>query len=746
MQALSVLILIVAIYSTTASALAQAVVQHVTMQDYRSAIPRSVVLIDSTTYVAFDGGNVYRFDKELNPLGQVLELDDHYISEVFVADTALFANSIAGDLLVFQNSSPRWEFIGRYDCPIFVDNSDSMFALVGNVLHSIVYTQGRWTTVPRASIDFKGKRATAIALRRDTLLFSCVDDSLIYISTFDQSFFRTINAQSIVNRFWPLSDGSFAVQTALHVDRITGVGSLTDCPLISLATSDGPIGLSGVQTSRHNQLKGVVGVFDVFGSDAREGVYEIAGSTTIRRVASFDSLQTSYSVATIDDTSIILCSSTKLAVIAGEAEVVKRGWFGDTIIRVNSGIYLANNTPATTGGVVIAGKYSPALLPIANSGESLKLFGADSLPDYMASGHWSFDSGREVAFSERACYVKTPQSDWETRLSSKSAIDWYDLDYHSDSIFISRAQSRFIAVSTNKGESWDSVFINGFVTDMKRTKIAGHMLYCLSQGTLWAIELDKLHDTINPAGVSFPVSWTMMLTQATTTSISCLFGRSTIDTAINPSLFTHFSQYTWTPLTGSVDSSIVRLKKPVSSWLLHCNTRNDKTYLWSGKESRLIAIVGDDVILDSILVSAGHKTLHKLTVSASVVDSYGRWWLIDQARNVAVVLDPTPKHSTSVDEYFSYVYVGRIAPNPASTMLNVTLGRFAGAVESGLRLYIADIQGNVVKDFSHLIARFPGPVSTQDVSLDINSLSSGQYFVVVDSPQGKNIGKFVIAR
>jgi len=119
------------------------------------------------------------------------------------------------------------------------------------------------------------------------------------------------------------------------------------------------------------------------------------------------------------------------------------------------------------------------------------------------------------------------------------------------------------------------------------------------------------------------------------------------------------------------------------------------------------------------------------------------WWLINEARNVAVAVDPSLCVNVSVEDY-PKVYVYDVTPNPASTYARVTLGRFAAATEEGIQLFIADIRGNKVRDYSHLVAPFSSTYSRQNMILDIHELPVGLYFVVVKNLQGVHARKLVI--
>jgi hypothetical protein len=107
-------------------------------------------------------------------------------------------------------------------------------------------------------------------------------------------------------------------------------------------------------------------------------------------------------------------------------------------------------------------------------------------------------------------------------------------------------------------------------------------------------------------------------------------------------------------------------------------------------------------------------------------------------------LDPSRSIVSSVHEYYEHLYVSSVRPNPATDDVDVTIGRFPAADDESMKLYLVDIQGRKVRDYTQLLTRFPAPNSTQDVRINVDDLPMGMYLVVIENSQGKSTRKLMV--
>ena len=61
-----------------------------------------------------------------------------------------------------------------------------------------------------------------------------------------------------------------------------------------------------------------------------------------------------------------------------------------------------------------------------------------------------------------------------------------------------------------------------------------------------------------------------------------------------------------------------------------------------------------------------------------------------------------------------------------------------------MRLLLYDATGNIVRDYTPQLKSFSGPVSRQDISINIAGLPAGLYFVVIANEQGMHAQKLVV--
>lgn len=729
--------------STNAST--QTLSNWVNLVDYRLATPRTSTQYQDSVYIGYDGGRLYRFDKEFNEHSLVSDLSREYIVEVFKSHALLLAQALDGDLYYRNPQTSAWMRVAELDCPVFVGLDDKLYGIRQGNVFSFTFESGIWRQHQVGALEDGEKRVKTFALRADTVLVAFEGDTLLQVRTLAGSYLREIGLEARPTRLRVVEDGSFVVELDYRSQRLIGPGSLMSTPLEFVRRGNYALSLVDAQPVTMAGRRGVVGVHDVIGNNASDGVYVMFGRDSIERVKFSDTLDIAYSLYGYGDSSWILASNGRVARNSDAQGLTERYWFGDSIVKMSGGIAFPDGkTPAATGGLVYGNQQKPAILPRAESGEPILVFGVDTLSDYLASSYRRYESGREIAFSSKACYVRDVHSDWRVAFTSKAGIDWHEIDYLTDSIIVCRSDSWQIVVSTDQGTTWDSVVVKGFVFNMRRPRLAGRILYLLSTGTMWALDLNDLRDTVVPPSISIQPGAIQELAEASSTSISCLAGRSYSDPIFNPAVYTHFVYYVWDVSSGRVDTMALELETPITSSWLHFYIRSDTTFVWSALEKRLISMTRRGILSDTVLGFDNDVLFSFLSTNEACIDAQNRWWLFDNARNIAAVFDPTGNAPTTVQEYYTPLFVESLAPNPAAGTLSITVGRYTASAETGVRLYLTDMRGDIVCDYTGLVHGFGSSVYEQVVVVNVSDVPTGTYFVVIQSSQGIDVKKVAV--
>jgi hypothetical protein len=261
-------------------------------------------------------------------------------------------------------------------------------------------------------------------------------------------------------------------------------------------------------------------------------------------------------------------------------------------------------------------------------------------------------------------------------------------------------------------------------------------LFASSYDRVFAIDLNAIADSIAPPVASFQASIFRRLMRSSDGTVHVVTGRSRTETEWNPTSLTHFQIYRWDPASGRIDSNEVELSKPITAWSLQTAERMDTLFMWSSTEARLVAITNDRVAYDTTISSLGHRAFRLYDGHRSYTDLNGTWWLINEARNYAVALDPSRSGVVSVRDADQPVDI-TIAPNPASSQIRIRLATANAPTVPIARIRLLDLFGNTVKDVRSSAGA--------DAILDVADLPAGVYVLVVGDGVPSFTDKVIVA-
>lgn len=193
-----------------------------------------------------------------------------------------------------------------------------------------------------------------------------------------------------------------------------------------------------------------------------------------------------------------------------------------------------------------------------------------------------------------------------------------------------------------------------------------------------------------------------------------------------------------------VDSVRHELVEPMRSEGLNFFVRKDTAFIWSSLQRRLLAVTYEGIVYDTTFAQKTFGVLRNEYLSTVATDNQGNPWLFTSGQVTGFKLDPSRPIVSSVHEYYEYLYVSSVRPNPATDDVDVTIGRFPAADDENMKLYLVDMQGRKVRDYTQLLTQFSSPTSTQDVRINVDDLPMGIYLVVIENNQGKSTRKLMV--
>ncbi|MCB0395873.1 MAG: T9SS type A sorting domain-containing protein [Flavobacteriales bacterium] len=145
--------------------------------------------------------------------------------------------------------------------------------------------------------------------------------------------------------------------------------------------------------------------------------------------------------------------------------------------------------------------------------------------------------------------------------------------------------------------------------------------------------------------------------------------------------------------------------------------------------------------LDDAFIQLGGKLAMHFTLTSSY-NRYGCWGLTDDVkvphRNFKYQCIKDLLNPTSVDETISPDFHMAIFPNPASGVVNI---RLSVPEMASVNLVLNDLAGHIVRRLTAVQTS-----AGQQVSMDVNDLPEGMYFITCQSENQMVVGKMVIQR
>ncbi len=729
---------------STICANAQLVDGPYSLLDYRFLAPASQSLHRGQLYVSYhDRGGLMVFDTALKTPSHIDALSKELVAHLFRVGDVQMVASTGGGIRYLDESNAQWQLLGEFDCLPFVDGN-KMYVLSDGNVSLFQYSGVSWVDTAVGRIDAGVSKVSSFVIVGDTIVYAVWNSKDITIATLDGSVLHSVESHSPVDGLLLLGDGSIAISANYRTSQILRTASLAFGSIDYLYYRSSLLSLTNATAFQSNGKRGIVGTFHVLGADPRKGVYVVVTPDSIEKRSDLDSVVDDVILATLQDDRWVLSTYRHIAVVDGQGAITRARWYQDTALGISSGVsFSANGMPFLCGDVKYNGRMQPLMYPTTDS-EQIMVLPIAHEKALQLIRYVHLNGGPEVAFCSQGIFTKDRSDLWTTAYITISNFRSHDIDVVNDSIIVCRSIARRLLISTDKGLTWQSSIIKDYLTQMTPVISSGKTMFAHAGGIIWAIDLDNLADSITPSIADISQGFHQRLFTCTPDEVTSITARSDSDPKYNPDLYTHLVCHRWNYVDGRIDSVTHILAIPLTSGGLRVFVRKDTAYLWDFLQRRLLAVTYAGIVYDTTLPASAFGPYGDQPLPYVVADNQGNPWLFANGQVTGFRLNPSTAPVTSVQDYYDYLYVSSIKPNPASDNVRVTLGRFPAAIDDGMRLYLVDLYGNIVRNYTQLLLPFPGPSSTQDVQINVDELPRGMYLIVVENRQGKSVGKVVV--
>jgi len=671
-------------------------------------------------------------------------LSDLFVGRLFTMQDMVFAVAGGGELLWKEEGQSRWRLIGRYDCQPFTDGAAIYVVESGNIAQ-LTYDGSDWIPTSVGRINAGTRVLTSFVIVNDLVVYTTAGSTMFTVARLDGTVVRAVETPSIVTNLYVLVDRSILFSSGLRVSQYLRVDSLEAGNTGYLQYKGSLLSLAYVTPRQSSVPSGVSGTFTIKGSDPREGVYTVVTPDSIVKETRLSGLVPDVGMAANVDHQWILSGSGQVAVVDSSNDVRRISLHSFEGLAFSVGVsFTEQGDPVRVGSIQMNGATQLAVFP-ADPDAAVQTIPVDAGVPRQLTRLVSLKNGRGIAVCDRGIYVTQGDGVWRMTYPPSMSIESRDIDLVDDEAIVCRSKGRILLFSRDQGASWDSVALTSELITVGPVVGSEHMLYAMSNGRIWAVNMDASSTTPDWADVNISLGAHQSLFASTTVDVSVVTGRSAVDPAFYPAEYTHVVCHRWNHHSGDVDSVIHQLHRPLSTSALTLVSRRDTAYVWDHLERRLIAVTFSGIVYDTTFPADSFGQYQEWTFPQIVTDNDGELWLFSSGQVVGFRLNPSTPATSSVDEYYENLYIQALRPNPVKDNATVTVGRFPSASEAGLRLYLVDITGAVVRNFSAGVRPFTSPWSTQDVPIDVGGLARGVYLLVIENAQGRSARQLIVA-
>lgn len=715
---------------------AQSFGTYVTPLDHTLATPRALALHNGEFFLAYDGGDVCRFDQDLRFVQRETSLDVWYIVDLIVHNDVLYACSNVGDLMGLQPDG-LWKHIGRFDCEPFVDRDNRLCVTTAGELRLVENAGGSWTTERVGTFAAPGHHIDAFAVRGDTVIYSADRDSTLRFSTLQTTWNNSVRTSAPVERLLLLEDGSLGIEIDYRMTSTLTTTTLVTPVMSGITYEDGFIWLENARTVHYRGDRAILGRVFMGSGHPNNGSYLVFSGDSVVRLTQFDTLYDRAYQCDYRDGLWAFATTSYLGTLDSLGRGRHYHAYGDTVVNPYGGFaFQGTHAPYRTGDVRIKGVTVPAVMPSSELGSPLQVLDVPNEKLHYLRSYHKTDEGAEIGFTTKGVLYRSPSEPWRIVFTTSGDYSWNRVRFLSNDVIAWLFHGRTFALSTDAGSSWNQISVTGLWRGVDDMVLSSSTLFAASYDKIWAIDLTSIRDSITPPVATFQPAPFMRAMSMSDGTVCIVTGRSEVEQGFNPTRFTHFQVYQWDPNTGRLDSSNVRLTSPITAYSLQTTHHPDTLFVWSDIESRLVAITRNSVAYDTTISTPGARSFLIYSGLSSYTDVNGTWWLINEARNYVVSFNPSRGATTSVvnhenEDLFT------VSPNPAGEKIHLRFGAATSLYERPVTIKVVDLFGTTVVQENRR--------SDAQIDIDISSVPSGMYLVVVADGTHQSTTKVAIA-
>ncbi|MCX6141120.1 MAG: T9SS type A sorting domain-containing protein [Candidatus Kapabacteria bacterium] len=716
--------------------------------DYRFCLPSSVVEHNGAYFATFSSGDAIRFSSnEIQPRRVNVPAGRH-AQRFFSSHNLLWLKTAAGSLFKSSDAGGRW---------ILHDTAVTAASVLAN--GDLIYASGmviRKVTGSSVTIDvmqFAGTRPggiTGVSMKGDTLVVHQYRDSVVTIHWGTDNALVSLKSMYDGIQFYSLGDSTltFSETTAgsFHIQR----GPLRE-GFFNATAAAGFINLNSVSVGRDSVgkmvvlLSGFILVNSTFSSrvavvgpqygrsyyDTRIDTASAVGGATIVG----DTLVTLHSLGIV---SISSSGNTQTSNTDFQNVSERLGWVGYDLL--NPAIVYTNYTrlssPSSNISFIHRNGISQAIVA-DNQSPFLDSIGSIAYSLEYEDGHMVFSGNKgKATFNNRSSTSRV-----SVRFSS------YDpMHVTEDGSLVIVFGRGALLLSKDRGVTWKqhelSPRIPGFYSEADDFK----NWYILQNNSPEIVFIDKSQNEDTLQYISFKLD----LARGTSRYVGQQNGKLIVaqrytDTTTTPASttlkFYHFAS------PREYDTTIVTVPVTLKNSFLSYFVHGDTISVFERETTRIIRIADGKVVADSNVMTNGlpgfwgTSTTRAWFLTADTIVYQG----VNEGHWCKLVIG-APFTTSVVEQDIEHFYFQNVHPNPASNKLTVDLGRFVTADISNVQLFLADMTGQTVKQFSKDLPKFTRANEVVTFDLDLSAVPSGAYLLVIRNSQITSSIKVIVSR
>lgn len=700
--------------------------------------------VDTSVCVLRANGSVSLFNPRNGTFAVLPQQKGEFVRRIEYVNGSLFLLTARGRLL---ESAPQLGSVRVVDTlvfSLFVDHDSTLVYAAGRTVKRLAGTQ----VVTIRSLPIASSTIDAIAVKGDTILAVPTDENAVLVFAGDTVDTNILDLDAMPRQFHVIEDGSLVyismagkcfVQQNRLPEKFANVTGQYGRELFYIASSMG-LNDDGSRVLVLSGLRPLLGTFAITLGPTRDRgrvVDSAIGSTASLSAVHYDgrSLLTFHR-----DGSTRHVTESDTMKVSGPLP----SWVGEAnwTVDINS------------DSIVVFGKRR------SSSGQTV--FGVSGVNDstsiYLKDMPWELSTVGDVSTvrvrSDKSLVVAGNNGVFiaDRNLASLRLVSTeFKGPLISDNMgnYLTDFRNGGFGVSEDEGETWRSIVFeprqSGF---MRQAVTLPEWLVVNRSGSGFVVVPRRVTaDTVKDA-------WTLQAPTSSTCWIAGTDSASAIlvfmpwaTTVTGDSL--KVTSIRWKSPSEMLQSSVSVLK-PREQYGLAFHSSNDTLSILDTRSLRLIRIVGERVESDIVLPRAVRSPFNETTDALVRFDSHDRLVFVHPKWGVHCTVSLKSGLPTSVvDEIaqnISHVYLENVRPNPTSGTFAVDVGKFATADLATVTLQLCDLSGRVVRDYSRQLPTFAMPSDRKPVTLDVNNVNEGVYFLVVRNSQTSTALKVIVAR